>query len=107
MEILLNYLSYSPRKAILDIGVAEYELTHCSNKKTWKHGMIKSAASTCLGVDILQSMVKGLNADGFEFLCVDAISDIDIWKCFNYVHIGDVIEHVSDSVKLISLLHVI
>jgi len=89
-------------KSVLDIGVAEHDLTHYANKETWKHGMIKSVASTCLGVDILQSMVERLNADGFECLCVDATSDTDIGKRFNYVHIGDVIEHVSDPVKLIS-----
>lgn len=88
-------------KSVLDIGVAEHDLTHYANKGTWKHGMIKSVASECLGVDILQPMVDRLNADGFECLCVDATADVDIGKRFNYVHIGDVIEHVSDSIKLI------
>jgi 2-polyprenyl-3-methyl-5-hydroxy-6-metoxy-1,4-benzoquinol methylase len=88
-------------KTVLDIGVAEHDLTHYANKETWKHGMIKSVAATCLGVDILQPMVERLNADGYECLCVDATSDIDIGKRFNYVHIGDVIEHVSDPIKLI------
>jgi 2-polyprenyl-3-methyl-5-hydroxy-6-metoxy-1,4-benzoquinol methylase len=88
-------------KDVLDIGVAEHDLTHYANKETWKHGMIKSVASTCLGVDILQPMVNRLNQDGYECLCVDATSDVDIGKRFNYVHIGDVIEHVSDPIKLI------
>jgi 2-polyprenyl-3-methyl-5-hydroxy-6-metoxy-1,4-benzoquinol methylase len=86
---------------VLDIGVAEHDLTHYENKETWKHGMIKSVASECLGVDILKPMVERLNADGFECLCVDATSDIDIGKRFDYVHIGDVIEHVNDPIKLI------
>lgn len=88
-------------KSVLDIGVAEHDLSHYANKETWKHGMIKSVSKECLGIDILQSMVERLNADGYECMCVDATSDIDIGKRFNYVHIGDVIEHVSDPVNLI------
>jgi 2-polyprenyl-3-methyl-5-hydroxy-6-metoxy-1,4-benzoquinol methylase len=88
-------------KKILDIGVVEHDISHYNDKQNWKHGQIKAVAAECLGIDIVQPMVDQLNRDGFECLCVDATSDFDIGRRFDFVHIGDVIEHVSDAVKLL------
>jgi 2-polyprenyl-3-methyl-5-hydroxy-6-metoxy-1,4-benzoquinol methylase len=88
-------------KKVLDIGVAEHDISHYNDKSNWKHGQIKAVTSECLGVDIIESMVNQMSRDGFECLCVDATSDYDIGRRFDFVHIGDVIEHVSDAVKLL------
>ena len=88
-------------KKILDIGIAEHHIAHYNNKQDWKHGRIKHVSSECLGMDIIQSMVDRLNSDGFDCICVDATSDFDIGRRFDYVHIGDVIEHVNNPVSLL------
>jgi 2-polyprenyl-3-methyl-5-hydroxy-6-metoxy-1,4-benzoquinol methylase len=88
-------------KKVLDIGVAEHDISHYNDKSNWKHGQIKAVASECLGIDIIQSMVDQLNKDGFDCICVDATSEYDAGRRFDFVHIGDVIEHVSDAVKLL------
>ena len=47
-------------------------------------------------------MVQELVAEGFNVVCEDATSDVYLGEKFDIVHIGDVIEHVSDPQRLLA-----
>lgn len=87
-------------KRVLDIGVCEHDLSHM-DAEGWKHKFIKESSSYCIGVDIIEPLVKLLNERGYEIKCVDATSDIYLGEKFDVVVIGDVIEHVENPVALL------
>jgi 2-polyprenyl-3-methyl-5-hydroxy-6-metoxy-1,4-benzoquinol methylase len=88
-------------KSVLDIGVVSHSARYF-DQPGWRHGRIASHARRCLGLDILESMVKELNARGFDVRCVDATSDVDLGERFEVVFIGDVLEHVNDTTRLLA-----
>lgn len=95
-EWLINQIR---NKRVLDIGAVE----HCSSfiqSSNWKHAWIKENASYCLGLDILESLVLELQGKGYNVIYMDATSDDNIGELFDVVHIGDVIEHVDNPIKL-------
>lgn len=71
------------------------------NSPNWKHRHIVNASKKCLGVDILEPLVKKLNNSGFNVVCADATSNSDLGERFEVVVVGDVIEHVNDPVALV------
>lgn len=87
-------------KRVLDIGVAEHDLTHI-NAEGWKHEYISKNSSYCLGVDIIEPLVNLLKDKGYNIICLDATSDTDLKEKFDVVVIGDVIEHVENPVALL------
>lgn len=87
-------------KRVLDIGVCEHDLTHM-NAADWKHKYIRDASSYCVGVDIIEPLVKVLNEKGYNIKCMDATSDNYLGEKFDVVVIGDVIEHVENPVALL------
>ena len=87
-------------KRVLDIGVAAHA-TRYIEQSGWRHGRISAAASYCLGVDILGSLVADLAQRGFNVRCVDATSGEDLGERFDVVFAGDVIEHVDNAVALL------
>lgn len=87
-------------KRILDIGVAEHDISHI-NQDGWQHKFIVEHSSYCVGVDIIEDLVTLLNTKGYNIKCVDATSDIDLGERFDVVLIGDVIEHVNNPVDLL------
>lgn len=88
-------------KTVLDIGICEHTMERM-NSPNWKHRIIKENAKRCVGLDILEDLVAALAKKGFDVLCQDATSDAFIGETFDLVHIGDVIEHVSDPAKLLA-----
>ncbi len=88
-------------KSVLDIGICEHTLERIKSPK-WKHRIIKDNASRCVGVDIIDDLVKDLVAAGFDVVCQDATSDVHLGQTFDLVHIGDVIEHVPDPTRLLA-----
>jgi hypothetical protein len=82
-------------KSVLDIGICEHTIERVKSTK-WKHRLISNNAKKCLGVDIISDLVRELVAQGFNVVCEDATSEAYLGEEFDIVHIGDVIEHVSD-----------
>ncbi len=87
-------------KSVLDIGICEHTLGRMNSPKC-KHRLIKDNAAQCVGVDIISDLVERLVKDGFDVVCEDATSDAYLGQTFDVVHIGDVIEHVSDPTRLL------
>jgi len=87
-------------KAVLDIGVAEHSLRYVERPE-WRHGRIARLARRCVGVDILEELVRELNQRGFNIVCVDATSERDLGERFELAFIGDVLEHVNDPTRLL------
>ena len=85
-------------KSVLDIGVAEHSLRYV-DRPEWRHGRIAKLARRCVGVDILEDLVRELNQRGFNVVCVDATSEKDIGERFEVAFIGDVLEHVNDPTR--------
>lgn len=94
-------LSKVKGKSVLDIGICEHTLARMNSPK-WKHRLIKDNAARCVGVDIISDLVEQLVNDGFDVVCEDATSDTYLGQTFDVVHIGDVIEHVSDPTRLLN-----
>lgn len=88
-------------KSVLDIGVCEHTADRINSPK-WKHRLIHENASKCVGVDIIEDLVRELVEGGFDVVCQDATSDAFLGQTFDVVHIGDVIEHVADPQRLLS-----
>jgi len=87
-------------KTVLDIGVAEHSLRYVERPE-WRHGRIAKLARRCVGIDILEGLVRELNERGFNVVCVDATSEQDIGERFEVAFIGDVLEHVNDPTRLL------
>jgi SAM-dependent methyltransferase len=87
-------------RTVLDIGVAEHSLRYVERPE-WRHGRIARLARRCVGVDILEGLVRELNQRGFNVVCVDATSDQDLGERFEVAFIGDVLEHVNDATRLL------
>jgi 2-polyprenyl-3-methyl-5-hydroxy-6-metoxy-1,4-benzoquinol methylase len=87
-------------KSVLDIGVVEHSARYF-DQPGWRHGRIARLAQRCLGVDILEPLVKELNSRGYNVVCADATSDVDLGERFDVAFIGDVLEHVSDPTALL------
>lgn len=84
----------------LDIGAVEHDLSY-TEQPSWKHRMLKEVCSSVTGVDILEEPVKILNSRGYDIRLCDATSDEDLGNRYDFVVLGDVIEHVENPVKLL------
>ncbi len=87
-------------RSVLDIGVAAHSARYLDQPE-WRHGRIVKRAHRCVGVDILEELVKELNGRGFNVVCADATSDADLGERFEVAFIGDVLEHVNDPTRLL------
>lgn len=101
----IDLLSFIERlvkdKAVLDIGVAAHSARYIEQDE-WRHGRIVKHARSCLGIDILASLIDTLKARGFNVACVDATSNADLGERFDVVFIGDVVEHVNNPCDLLA-----
>lgn len=88
------------QRSVLDIGVVSHSARYF-DQPDWRHGRIARRARRCVGIDILAPLVAELNQRGFQVLCVDATSEADIGERFERVFIGDVLEHVDNTVALL------
>ncbi|MCX7897680.1 MAG: class I SAM-dependent methyltransferase [Rhodocyclaceae bacterium] len=87
-------------KRLLDIGVVSHSIRYFDDPG-WRHGRLARAAVYCLGVDILAEPLRELARRGYHVRCVDATSDLDLGERFDFVFLGDVIEHVDNPVALL------
>jgi SAM-dependent methyltransferase len=98
---LIDFIeSLADGKSVLDIGVVSHSARYF-DQPDWRHGRIAKRARRCLGVDILEPLVKDLNARGFNVVVADATSDADLGERFELVFIGDVLEHVDNTSALL------
>lgn len=86
---------------VLDIGIVSHSARYF-DLDNWRHGRIAKHARSCLGLDILESLVDELKSRGFNVACVDATSKIDLGTRYDVVFIGDVVEHVNNPCDLLA-----
>ena len=87
-------------QSVLDIGVVAHTIAQADDPR-WRHNLIRDAASSVVGVDILAEPVMQLRARGYDIRVVDATSAADLGQRFSRIVIGDVIEHVDNPVALL------
>ena len=92
--------SFVENRIVLDIGSVEHDLDH-ARSPSWRHALLKRHAKEITGLDILEHETEILRNLGFNILCADATSDIDLKVRVERVVIGDVIEHVDSAVDLL------
>lgn len=98
---LIDYVCDRARgKRVLDIGVVSHSASTFDDPG-WRHARIKQVAAECVGVDIIEPLVRALNQRGYDVRVVDATSDADLGERFDVVFIGDTIEHVDNPVALL------
>lgn len=100
-DLLEFVLSRVRGRRVLDIGVVSHSSRYFE-QSGWRHERIRSEASYCLGLDILEPLVLDLQARGYNVRCVDATSEADLGERFDVVFIGDVLEHVNNAVALLA-----
>jgi len=100
VDLLPFIESLARGRTVLDIGVVEHSASYF-DRPGWRHGHIARCAKRCLGVDIIESLVKELSARGYNVVCVDATSDQDLGERFELVFLGDILEHVDDPSRLL------
>lgn len=81
-------------KKVLDVGVVEH-YAEASQKKEWLHEHVHRAASSCLGVDILEDGIGNLRERGYRVICAD-ITQTLLDETFDLIVMGDIIEHVGN-----------
>lgn len=87
-------------KVVLDVGVVSHSARYF-DQPDWRHGRIARKARRCVGVDIIAPLVEELRSRGFEVACVDATSDADLGERFDLAFLGDILEHVNDTTRLV------
>ena len=90
-------------REVLDIGAGEHDPSFYS-ADNWEHGRIAAVARRIVAVELDPKLCEHYNAAGFDFRCVDATSDVDLGERFERIFVGDVIEHVSDPVRLLQFV---
>lgn len=90
-------------KSVLDIGCAEHDESHW-NSGNWQHAKLCNWSKEILGLDILPEAVETLRQRGFNVVCADATSAIDLGRRFERIVVGDVLEHVDKPVDLLRFI---
>lgn len=80
---------------VLDIGGIAHNKRQIKSSN-WKHKKIKNIAQKVVGVDILAQTINWINEYGYNFQYCDATSKKFLGEKFDVVHLGDMIEHVSN-----------
>ncbi|VAW97660.1 hypothetical protein MNBD_GAMMA21-2170 [hydrothermal vent metagenome] len=84
----------------LDIGAVEHDLSY-TEKPSWKHKRLKDVCSNLTGVDILEEPAVELNKRGYDIRICDATSEEYLGSKYDFVVLGDVLEHVENPVNLL------
>ena len=100
LDLTKYVLDSAAGKRVLDVGVASHAARYIRDPG-WRHGRIRAVAARCVGIDILEALVRELRGQGHDVRCVDATSDADLGERFDLVFAGDVIEHVDNAVALL------
>jgi 2-polyprenyl-3-methyl-5-hydroxy-6-metoxy-1,4-benzoquinol methylase len=76
--------------SVLDVGCASRH-----RRADWLHGLIAEQCSDLVGIDLDETAVEKLRADGHDIRLGDA-RDFDLGRKFEVVWAGEVIEHIDD-----------
>lgn len=93
-SLLKLFTKKSMNNVVMHVGCYEHAHKYTTSKD-WKHQYISDASRFCLGIDIDQAGIDDMKNRGYEALCIDATSNVDIGKKFDLIIIGDVIEHLT------------
>ena len=88
---------------VLDVGCVDHQAGNVGTDR-WLHGLIATAASECLGVDLDQPGVDAMQHAGFDAMCVDITADraaLFERGPFDVVVAGEVIEHLGNPEALL------
>jgi 2-polyprenyl-3-methyl-5-hydroxy-6-metoxy-1,4-benzoquinol methylase len=97
---LISYVAQrASGKRVLDIGIVSHTMEYVT-RSNWRHDIIRREAAYCLGVDILAELIEELREAGYNVRAVDATSEADLGERFEVIFLGDVIEHVDNTVNL-------
>jgi 2-polyprenyl-3-methyl-5-hydroxy-6-metoxy-1,4-benzoquinol methylase len=77
-------------ESVLDIGCASRH-----GKPDWFHGLLAKKFDDLVGIDINETAIKNLQAEGFNTLVADARA-FDLGRTFDTVFAGELIEHLDD-----------
>lgn len=100
-EDSLNFLNDSMKdKDVLDIGICEHDLSHMRHP-SWRHASFRRSARRLVGIDIIEDLISLLKSEGYNAMLCDATSDTDLGERFDFIHLGDIIEHVDNPVALL------
>ncbi len=77
-------------ESVLDIGCASRY-----GKPDWLHGLLSEHVSDLVGIDINESTITALQAEGFDARLADA-RNFDLGRTFDTVFAGELIEHLDD-----------
>lgn len=91
----------SQGQTVLHIGCYEHSDKYMQSPD-WKHRRMAAVAKRMVGLDINEAGVTAMREQGFEAVCADATSEVDLGDRFDRVIIGDVIEHVGDAQGLLA-----
>lgn len=92
--------AYSHNQRVLDIGICEHSRERMESP-AWKHAILAKHAAKCVGIDIDVELVDIARAKGFDVRFCDATSEINLKEIFDFIHVGDVIEHVENPAHLL------
>lgn len=94
-------------RRILDIGCVAHDEARMQSPD-WLHARLASAASSCLGVDVLDDGVAAMNRAGFEAIVHDLSTGpgrLAEGPPFDVIVAGELIEHVPDLTMLFRAAH--
>jgi len=102
LRLIENRVAYITERAkdqkVLDIGVVEH-FHESAQASTWLHQHVATAASSCLGIDILVKEVDQLRERGYNVQSHDiTVSPLD--EKFELIIVGDVVEHLNNPAAL-------
>lgn len=96
-QLITDRVSYlcklAQNKDILDIGCVEHMIESSTNSE-WLHGKLNKVAKSCMGVDILESEIKALQAEGYNIVAHDVTKE-PLTKNFDLIVCGEVLEHLN------------
>lgn len=83
-------------KKVLDVGCVAHDVERMESA-TWLHGRLSRVAAECIGVDVLVSGVREMQARGFDAVVHDlreGLGPLEPRAPFDVIVAGELIEHV-------------
>ncbi len=91
---VVHIIQRAKDRKVLDIGVVEH-FSESASLSNWLHHHLAKAASSYLGIDILDTKVGQLRERGFNVQRHD-ITESPLDQKFELIIVGDVVEHLSN-----------
>ena len=96
-KFLDNFFKNHPRGSWLDLGCVSDDPENLIKNNHWLHAiLIRESNNNCLGVDFQQENVKKLQEKGYNIIWGDVEKPLEITEKFDYIFIGELIEHVTN-----------